>query len=67
MFIENLPAPNCKLLNDTEYFLICRFGKSLSMPRNTPSLVFLLRSFWETRPKKPPCSQIHSEIPPKIC
>ncbi len=31
------------------------FWKAPRVPRNTSSLVFLLRSFWKTGPKKPPC------------
>jgi hypothetical protein len=31
------------------------FWKAPRVPRNTSSLVFFLRSFWKTRPKKPPC------------
>jgi hypothetical protein len=34
------------------------FWKAPRVPRNTSSLVFLLRSFWKARPKKPPCFRV---------
>jgi hypothetical protein len=34
------------------------FWKIFRVPRNTTSLVFLLRSFWKTRPKKLSCHQL---------
>ncbi len=33
------------------------FWKVPRVLKNTASLVFLLRSFWKTRPKKPPCAK----------